>query len=340
LDEQKGIAHSLLNIGSIWQEYNNHKAARECFQQGLQLKRNIGDQNGEIIALTYLGRLCLKENKLSEAKYYLESAYKQAFRLHLLFYQVETSLMLAQIADLSEDSDNAMHYYKIYTVANDRLLHEKSSSHLTDLQIGLATKEKQALIDRLEQQTRQSNNRQWLLGSGGSIILLVFIPLFIRARKKYRHEKSLLETELEEKRMELLRFTEQLIKRQSDGTPDVQIRNERQESLPEEERLETLQQLSNSRLITEEDWETFKKLFNNVYPFFIVRIRQSNPDITPAELRLSTLILLNLTTREMAGMLGISPESVKKARQRLRKKLELSANNNLDEHLKRLAQEE
>jgi DNA-binding CsgD family transcriptional regulator len=48
------------------------------------------------------------------------------------------------------------------------------------------------------------------------------------------------------------------------------------------------------------------------------------PDITVAEKRMAALTRLHLDTKQMASMLGISPDSVYKIKQRLRKRLQLS----------------
>ncbi|HEY8938181.1 MAG TPA: hypothetical protein VIM65_23325, partial [Cyclobacteriaceae bacterium] len=52
--------------------------------------------------------------------------------------------------------------------------------------------------------------------------------------------------------------------------------------------------------------------------------------------RLSALIKLNLSIKEMASMLGISPESVKKSRYRLKRKLGLTENDVLEEFIEKL----
>ncbi|MBD0257437.1 MAG: hypothetical protein ICV83_17105 [Cytophagales bacterium] len=45
------------------------------------------------------------------------------------------------------------------------------------------------------------------------------------------------------------------------------------------------------------------------------------------------MLKLNLNLKEAAGILSISPESVKKARHRLRKKLNLSPDESLIDHM-------
>ncbi len=54
------------------------------------------------------------------------------------------------------------------------------------------------------------------------------------------------------------------------------------------------------------------------------RLKQAYPRLTHYDLRLCTYLKTNLTTKEIARILNITPDSVKKAKHRLRKKVSLS----------------
>jgi DNA-binding CsgD family transcriptional regulator len=84
---------------------------------------------------------------------------------------------------------------------------------------------------------------------------------------------------------------------------------------------ETLRKLGNSRLLTQEDWVSFRRQFNTVFNNSLEELRQEYPDLTQSEERIYALTQLDIDTRQMASMLGISPESVRKAKYRLNKKL-------------------
>ncbi len=96
---------------------------------------------------------------------------------------------------------------------------------------------------------------------------------------------------------------------------------ESQAALPQKQ--ENLQQLSKAIILTEEDWEDFKALFEEVHPNFFFTLKQDNPELTNAEMRLVALLKLKLSNKEIAGMLGISPDSVVKTKYRLKKKLSI-----------------
>ena len=88
--------------------------------------------------------------------------------------------------------------------------------------------------------------------------------------------------------------------------------------------------ISNLTILTEADWEKFKKLFEELYPGFFMNLQEKVSDITLAELRMAALTRLHLTTNQIASILGISANSVYKTKQRLRNRLNLDADASID----------
>jgi tetratricopeptide (TPR) repeat protein len=83
----------------------------------------------------------------------------------------------------------------------------------------------------------------------------------------------------------------------------------------------------------DEMWDHFTQEFIAVHPVFFQRISRRERSFSKAELRLIALTKMNLSSKDIANVLHISDEGVKKARQRLRKKLELDTETNLQEYL-------
>lgn len=83
----------------------------------------------------------------------------------------------------------------------------------------------------------------------------------------------------------------------------------------------------------DKEWEDFKLCFERVHEDFFLKLKENFPELTAGELKLCALIKLNLNMKEAATILGISPESVKTARYRLRKKLNLVEEKNLSDFL-------
>ncbi len=85
----------------------------------------------------------------------------------------------------------------------------------------------------------------------------------------------------------------------------------------------------NTTLKLQEDWEQFEHHFDQVHGNFLSRLRQSYPELTPNEQKLCAFLRLNLNSKDIANLMGISLRGVEVARYRLRKKLALEKGKNL-----------
>jgi DNA-binding CsgD family transcriptional regulator len=92
-------------------------------------------------------------------------------------------------------------------------------------------------------------------------------------------------------------------------------------------------------ILTENDWLRFKAMFENARPGFIVHLQKAAPGITTAELRLATLIRLNIGNKHMAAMLGIGADAVRKTRSRLRQRLMINNDAEMETYLQQIADE-
>lgn len=91
-----------------------------------------------------------------------------------------------------------------------------------------------------------------------------------------------------------------------------------------------MEKMASATILTEEGWNYFKGLFEQVHPGYVERLRMKYTGLSPAETRMLILARLSLPSREMAQMLGISMDSLRKARYRLRKKLNLEEETGID----------
>lgn len=89
----------------------------------------------------------------------------------------------------------------------------------------------------------------------------------------------------------------------------------------------------NKNLTNTGDWEMFQEAFNNTDNDFLKKVKIAHPTLTPNDLRLCAYLRLNLSSKEIAPLLNISPRSVEIKRYRLRKKLELLHEKGLVEYI-------
>jgi len=76
-------------------------------------------------------------------------------------------------------------------------------------------------------------------------------------------------------------------------------------------------------------WEEFEVRFQQVHTDFYSKLSKQFPDLSPNEIRLCAFFKLNMTSKEIAALTYQSLNSIKVARYRLRKKLELDKDENL-----------
>jgi tetratricopeptide (TPR) repeat protein len=99
----------------------------------------------------------------------------------------------------------------------------------------------------------------------------------------------------------------------------------------------TMESLLDRVILTEIDWQQFKQLFEAVYPAFLGTLQHRFTDLTPAEIRLLALLKLGVSTKQMANMLGVTMNTIRTSRYRLRRKLERhQLDTNLDSLVRQL----
>ncbi|EAY30823.1 response regulator [Microscilla marina] len=72
-----------------------------------------------------------------------------------------------------------------------------------------------------------------------------------------------------------------------------------------------------------QDWDSFKMHFEQVHPQFFARLQRKYAELTPYELKFCAYTKMNLSTKEIADLLNITPRSTQVTRGRIKKKMGL-----------------
>ena len=87
-------------------------------------------------------------------------------------------------------------------------------------------------------------------------------------------------------------------------------------------------------LLVDNDFEKFKNNFNAIYPDFFNRLQEkANQSLTQLDLKYCGFILMKVTNKEMAQQMNVEPKSIRMARYRIKQKLQLSKDEDLDEFI-------
>lgn len=143
-------------------------------------------------------------------------------------------------------------------------------------------------------------------------------------------EKEQAEADLHYKNKELLNLTLQLTKfSKSNELFFYQCNQAIAELAPEQQ--DKLQNILNSysRQLENERWNEIESMFLNLHSDFFTNLLKSYPSLTKNELRLCAFLRLNLSIKDIASITIQTEETIKKARYRLRQKLNIASDENL-----------
>jgi len=104
-------------------------------------------------------------------------------------------------------------------------------------------------------------------------------------------------------------------------------------AIKDESHVKPVLKIIDKNLTNTGDWAVFKEAFNNADTDFLKKVKNAHPILTPNDLRLCAYLRLNLSSKEIAPLLNISPRSVEIKRYRLRKKMDLAHEKSLVEYI-------
>ena len=84
---------------------------------------------------------------------------------------------------------------------------------------------------------------------------------------------------------------------------------------------------------TQNDWEQFYNNFDLIHHAFFRTLSEKHPDLTSNDLRICAYLRLNMSTKELAEVMGISLKGAEAAKYRLRKKLGVDSSIPLNKYL-------
>jgi DNA-binding CsgD family transcriptional regulator len=233
--------------------------------------------------------------------------------------------------------DSVYKYSQLYNHIHDSLERSAASSGLEIARIKLDNLQSALTIKNLHKdKDAERLKRNFILGFIVMLAALVILVLN-RQRQKLIHkqqmalqEKAAAQAEVATAREQMSMFRQNIIEKTNLVEKLEEQVHYKQISA---EQLAIADELSRQTILTEEDWDKFRNLFEKIYPGFFIKLKEKAPDITLAEQRTAALTHLHLTTRQIASMLGISVDSVHKARQRLRQRYHFRFESELEEFL-------
>lgn len=297
-------------------------------------------------ALNEIAKSQLKLGKLNDAVASIDEAIGIAAEIRSLEKEHQAWETKSLIHEAQGESELALSAYRRYVTLNDSMFQLDKTAEIDRLQTVYETEKKQRAIEHLEAEAElEQNRRKWLiigLVSMGVAALALILNVIMKRRK----DKQVHQAQLELKDSENLRLEEQLDHKRRELTEKalhLAQKNELLQGLKEE--LKSLRHsdvghdilaLSNKIRFDQQidnNWEQFTMAFTETNSGFFDRLEEKHHGLSKSERRLSALLTMHLTSKEIGAILSISDEGVRKARYRLRKKLGLKTEDDLEQYL-------
>ncbi len=180
------------NIGNIYLMRNDYVKARIMFNKALRMHRDKGSPMGELHVLRNLGKLALAENRLSEARSYLELCEEQSKNNPFTDYRRQIAGLLAELYEKQKLYEKAVYKLKEYNCLNDSILRKENTEAVNRLQAKYNLREKADQIEILHLNSKVQEKRitvQWLLI--GIMTVLFFLGLIIFALVQKRKNEQI-----------------------------------------------------------------------------------------------------------------------------------------------------
>jgi DNA-binding CsgD family transcriptional regulator len=342
---------SFLSVADIELRLGNKEQSRAYYDRALTIADSTGNRQAQVSALLGYGKwfLTFSKNEVEAETYFLKSQ-KIAADLSDKSFYLKTLEQLLLLKKQQGKFNDALSYAEEIQQLKDTLATWEKERITKSLEVQFNVTEKDRQLSIVKQEKYIASLVNYLLWITLAFLIMMAggIILFLRKinsrNKLLLHTKEQLVTVMEEqKRLKEQQMQNELEFKESQLSAMTLQMLQKNELMQEvKERLEEQNDFSKdnplSRIISkglshDKEWTDFNKHFESINKNFYSRLKHAYPDISPNDLKICALIKLNLSIKEMAAILNISADSVKTARYRLRKKLQLNSEDNLTDFI-------
>ncbi|RYU97527.1 hypothetical protein [Emticicia agri] len=320
------IRYLYLNIASAYYDGGVYDKIIPPVKIGLKMSEDANDTGGILRGEAILGAALIRQKKFEEADEHFKKAESLLPQIGSPYYDRQMAFIRTEWAELQGNYKEAFKYQKKFYEIDTLLVNTENKQKVGELETRLRMNEKELENANLQNELAQ---QKWLF-IGGTIVLGLLVAVFYLQRKSLAQKHDLLQAQHKLSAAELSLVQSQLESFADTVSEKNQLINQFENELKELKIKDTssthtlLDQINQARILTDEQWQDFRLKFEKLHPQFITRLHQQNPNLTDTEIQMACMIRLNFTNNQVAGMLGISNESVTKNRYRLRKKIEQS----------------
>jgi tetratricopeptide (TPR) repeat protein len=291
----------LNNLGYLEFQVREYNLALDYFNKSEEIRKSIGDRAGLIYIYFNKGNVYKELANWEEAleNYNLSIKLSEEIRSSNRLEEVYKSMV--EIYERTNDYSSALIIHKKLLFLKDSLFQVDLSNALDKKKTSIdALLHEQELSD-LKQQNRSFQKKSYIIIFALLVLIIISTFLWIKSKKEYR----------------IVSQPTPIIK------PEVNL----------DESLTKLKEKLQKGGLDAEFWMEFGIIFDSIHPGFSKAISQKFSNLTSNELRICCLIKLGLNNYDLADCLNITTSSVRKARYRIYKKMEMATDKEMVNYL-------
>ena len=305
------------NLGRAYIKLGQPNEGIDFLEEAVELHRNADSPIELFSSLTSMGEAYNEIKKPKEGLPYFNEAIellesKRPTANGAIVYEGRSKTW-----ELINEYNYALSDYKEFKTLNDSIFDTKKTNQIEELRTIYDTEKKEqqiALQEKeitvLEQKQEISKLQKLLMGIGLVMALIVFYALR-QKMKRNKLERDKVEAELAYKRKELTTHALHLAKK-NEVLETVKQKVKELKLMETGRGYQQLIQTINFDQQDDKNWENFTQYFEQVHKDFASNVKARYPDVSKNELRFMALIKMNMSSKEIATILNISPDGIKK----------------------------
>lgn len=339
VEDKWSLSNVMHNLAELEIINNNYTKAKELLTDAKTLAEEENLQLSLASALDGLSKVDSHSNNLTAALSKNNKAITLTKTSGALPHLQSLYMYRSELLEASNQYQEALTYLKASYKIKDSLFSYKKTQQVEELKTIYETDKKEQQIKNQKNEIEllnikgKVNNLQRLLLAFGLVLALIAVYAFYQRSKRNKLSKEKAEAELGFKTKELTTHALHLAKKNEVLNDIKQKAKLFKKEANADPGYQKLIQTINFDLQDDNNWENFSKYFEEVHKDFSANAQFQFPKITSNDLRLMALLKMNLSSKEIANILNISNDGIKKARYRLRKKLNLATEDSLQEFI-------
>lgn len=342
LGNESGMAKIYGELGNSYEDLKKYDSALYYFEASQVLSQQTDDTTALIAALNNIGDIFRKTGRYKEALPLTRRALNLSLLTHELLHLGSAYRDMAKTHHLMGNNDSAYYFQRIGQTYVQDIYSRENGTQLAILKTMYDVEKKNNEIIQLKA-TRKITVAIVVIG-----LLLLALGILIISRQRLWIKNARLLNEQDKQahqtQQAMMELQEQTLKQElelrskelSSYTLHIMQKNQFLEKLHQQvdemlkddrrdqrKPLKQLQLQINQHFNHDQHWEEFRNIFDQVHQAFFLKLKSHCDTLTRSELRIVALLKMNLTSADMATLLGISEDSIRVMRYRLRKKLNL-----------------